>query len=318
MKRRDLLSMSMTLATTLVAKSPVWAQERLLRLVVPYAPGGGIDVQARALASPLGNALSRNVVVVNLPGASTLIATDNVRRAAPDGSSILLMPAVAWIGFHASGTFAYEPWKTLLPVGQIAESPYNLLQTRASSGLDSWEKVRAYAKRTPGGIKIGGPSSGGFVAFTVNEILRRGGIEGVYAPFAGASPAHAALLGGTVDMTILSFGDGVGNVNSGATHGIAVSSATRHPRAPQVPTFVELGIGETLLNSFSLWAPPGTPPEMIAKLTTAVRGATEDVAFRSVMEERLSFTVAFKDSVTVSRDLAAVERNWSARLKAAQ
>ncbi len=318
MKRRHLLSVSAALATTMAARTPAWAQDRPLRLVVPYAAGGGIDVQARALALPLGKALSRSVIVVNMAGGNTLIGTDNVRRSAPDGSSILLMPAMAWIGFQASGTFTYEPWTTLLPIGQIAEAPYNFLQTRVGSGLDSWEKVRAYARRTPGGIKIGGPSSGGFVGFTVTEILRRGGIEGVYAPFSGASPAHVALLGGTVDMTILSFGDGMVNVSSGATHGIAVSSAMRHPRAPHVPTFAELGIGEALRNTFSLWAPPGTPAELITELASAVRSATEDVAFRSTMEERLSFTVAFKDGAAVSNDLAAVERNWSARLKAAK
>jgi tripartite-type tricarboxylate transporter receptor subunit TctC len=318
MKRRSLLSLSAALATTIATRTPVWAQDRPLRLVVPYAAGGGVDVQARALAVPLGKALSRSVVVVNLVGGNTLIATDNVRRSPPDGGSILLMPAVAWIGFHASGTFSYEPWKTLLPIGQIADAPYNFLQTKVGSGLDSWEKVRAYAKRTPGGIKIGGPSSGGFIGFTVNEIFRRGGIDGVYAPFAGASPAHVALLSGTVDMTILSFGDGMINVTSGATHGIALSSPQRHTRAPQVPTFTELGIGETLQNTFSLWAPPDTPADMVANIAGAVRTATGDSAFRSTMEERLSFTVAFKDGGAVSRDLEIVERDWGARLKAAK
>ena len=318
MKRRSLLSMSVALAATVVARSPAWAQDAPLRLLVPYAAGGGVDVQARALALPLGKALSRNVVVVNLAGGNTLIATDNLRRSAPDGSSILLMPAVAWVGFHASGTFAYEPWKTLLPIAQIAEAPYNFLQTRVGSGLDSWEKVRAHALRTPGGLKIGGPSSGGFVGYAVNEMLQRGGIEGVYAPFQGASPAHVALLGGTIDMTILSFGDGIANVNSGATHGIALSSVTRHPRAPQVPTFTELGIGDALLNTFSLWAPPATPAETLEKLAAAVRSAAGDAAFRATMEERLSFSVAFKDGAAVSRDIGAVEQNWGARLKAAK
>jgi tripartite-type tricarboxylate transporter receptor subunit TctC len=317
MKRRSLLSMSVALAAC-AARAPAWAQDSPVRLLVPYAPGGGIDVQARALALPLGKALSRPVLVVNLAGGNTLIASENLRRSAPDGSSILLMPAVAWVGFHASGTFSYEPWKTLLPIGQIAEAPYNFLQTRVGSGLDSWEKVRAHARKTPGGLKIGGPSSGGFVGFAVNEMLRRAGIEGVYAPFQGASPAHVALLGGTVDMTILSFGDGMANVNSGATHGIALSSATRHPRAPQVPTFTELGIGDPLLNTFSLWAPPATPAETIGKLASAVRSATDDPAFRTTMEDRLSFTVAFKDAAAVARDMATVDRDWTPRLKAAK
>ncbi len=318
MKRRHLLSLPAALIAPLAAHHRASAQEPPLRLLVPYAPGGGVDLQARALALPLSKTLSRSVVVINIAGASTLIATDNLRRSTPDGSSLLLMPAVAWVGFHASGTFSYEPWKALQPIAQIAEAPYNFLQTRVGSGLDSWEKIRAHAKRTPGGLKIGGPSSGGFVGFAVSEMLRRGGIDGVYAPFQGASPAHAALLGGTIDMTILSFGDGIANVTSGATHGIAVSSPARHPRAPQVPTFAELGIGDSLLNAFSLWAPPGTPVDTVGKLATAVRGALDDTTFRAFMEERLSFTIAFKDAAAVAQDLAVIERDWGSRLKAAK
>jgi len=243
MKRRQLLNLSLAACGALAAPAPLLAQGRTLRLVVPYAAGGGVDAQARALAVPLGASLSRPVIIDNRAGGSTRIATDFVRRAAPDGNTMLLMPAIAWIGFFTSGIFDYEPWKTLVPVCQIAETPYNFLQTRAGSGLDSWEKVRAHALRTPGGIRIGGPSAGGIIEYTVDDLFRRAGITGVYAPFSGSGPAHAALLGGTVDLQILPFGDGMGNVASGATHPIAVSAAQRHPRAPKVPTFGELGMG---------------------------------------------------------------------------
>lgn len=317
MKRRHLLSSSAALAVSLVTQT-ARAQDAPLRLLVPYAPGGGVDIQARALAMPLSKALSRNVVVVNLAGASTLVASDNLRRSTPDGSTLLLMPAVAWVGFHASGIFPYEPWKTLQPIAQIAEAPYNFLQTRVGSGLDSWEKVRAHAKRTPGGLKIAGPSSGGFVEFAVREMLRQAGIEGIYAPFQGASPAHMALMSATVDMTILSFGDGIANMTAGTTHGIALSSAARHPRAAQVPTFTELGIGETLTNAFSLWAPPSTPPETTEKIAMAVRTAINDPALRATLEDRLSFTVVFKDSKAVAQDMLAIEKDWSQRLKSSK
>lgn len=315
MQRRALLKTSLVLSASLAAPAGLRAQGRVLRVVVPYAAGGGVDAQARALGVPLGGALSRNVIVENRAGGNTRIGTDAVRRAAPDGGTVLLMPAVAWVGFVASASFDYEPWKTLVPVCQIAETPYNFLQTRAGSGVDSWAKVRAHALRTAGGIKIGGPSAGGFIEYTVDDLLRRGGISGVYAPFSGAAPAHAALLGGTVDMQIVTFGDGVANMASGATHGIAVSAATRQPRAPQVPTFAELGIGETLLNAFSLWAPPGTPAAVVTELAAAARAAMADAAFRTLMEDRLAFNVAFKDGAGVAADMAAVERDWGPRLR---
>ncbi|MFN0162584.1 MAG: Bug family tripartite tricarboxylate transporter substrate binding protein [Burkholderiales bacterium] len=315
MKRRDLLQSSLALSVGLAASGSLRAQGRVLRIVVPYAAGGGVDAQARALGVPLGTILSRNIIIENRAGGNTKIGTDAVRRAAPDGSTILLMPAVAWVGFVASGSFDYDPWKTLVPVCQIAETPYNFLQTRAGSGLDSWAKVRAHAQRTPGGIKIGGPSAGGFIEYTVDEMLRRASITGVYAAFNGAAPAHTALLGGTVDMQIVTYGDGVAKMASGATYGIAVSAATRQARAPQVPTFVELGIGETLSNSFSLWAAPGTPAAAVDEIAVAVRTAMADAAFRKLMEDQLAFNVAFKDAAGVAADMAAVERDWGPRLR---
>ena len=318
MKRRDLLQRALAVPAMLAAPASIRAQARVLRIVVPYAAGGGVDAQARALGVPLGTALSRSVIVENRAGGNTRIGTDTVRRAPPDAGTILLMPAVAWVGFVASGSFDYEPWKTLVPVCQIAETPYNFLQTRAGSGLDTWAKVRAHALGTPGGVKIGGPSAGGIIEYTVDDLLRRGGIKGLYAPFSGAAPAHAALLGGTVDMQIVTFGDGIGNVASGATHGIAVSSAARQPRAPQIPTFAELAIGETLLNAFSLWAPPATPATAVAELAAAVRVATADAGFKTLMEDRLAFTLAFKDSAGVVADMAAVERDWGPRLRGAR
>ena len=315
MKRRQLLTLSLAGSAALCAPAAVFAQGPTLRLVVPYAAGGGVDAQARALAIPLSAALSRSVIVENRAGGSTRIGTDFVRRAPPDGGTVLLMPAIAWIGFVASAIFDYEPWKTLVPVCQMAETPYNFLQTRAGSGLDSWEKVRAHAQRTPGGLRIGGPSAGGIIEYTIDDLFRRGGISGIYAPFSGSGPAHAALLGGTVDMQILPFGDGMGNVSSGATHPIAVSSVQRQLRAPNVPTFAELGIGETLMNTFSLWVPPGTPPPVVAEMAAAVKASTSDPALKALLEDRLAFVVGFKDAAATMSDLASVERAWMPRLK---
>jgi tripartite-type tricarboxylate transporter receptor subunit TctC len=320
MNRRDWVASTLAGAAAIAVAPAAQAQDadRLLRLIVPYAPGGGVDVQARALAVPLSVSLGRRVIVDNRAGGNTRIATDGVRRAAADGQTLLLVPAVAWIGFVASGTFDYEPWTTLVPVAQIASTPYNFLQTKAGSGLDSWEKVRAHARRTPGGLKVGGPFAGGFIGHAVDEIFRRGGIDGVYAPFTGAAPAHAALLGGTVDLQIITFGDGLGHMSAGLTHGIAVSSAQRHPRAPMVPTFVELGIGDTLNNAFSIWAPPGTTAEQLGQWRLAIRSALQDTAFRALLEDKLAFSVAYKDGDTVTGELVALAREWGPRLRAAR
>lgn len=127
-----------------------------------------------------------------------------------------------------------------------------------------------------------------------------------------------ALLGGTVDLQIITFGDGLGHMSSGVTHGIAVSAERRHPRSPQVPTFGELGIGDALNNAFSLWAAPGTTAEQIGAWRQAIRTALQDAALRALLEDKLAFSVAYKDGEAVTADLLALARVWGPRLRAAR
>ncbi len=314
MKRRSILAAALALPPA--ARAQVSAG-RPVRLIVPYPAGGGVDGQARALARPLGAALSGTTVVVdNRAGGSTRIGTDELRRSAPDGQTLLLMPALAWVGFFHSRTFDSKVWEELTPVAGTAETPYNFLASRAGSGGDTWAKVVEAARRRPEGLRIGGPSAGGIIELTVQDILKGAGVGGIYAPFQGSAPAHAALLAGTVDVQILPFGDGIGQARSGATHGLAVSAAARHPMAPDVPTFVELGIGATLMNTFSLWAPPGLPAPVAARLAGAVHQAVRDPEFRQVMEERQGFTVNFRPGDAVRRELLEFDREWGPRLAA--
>lgn len=313
MKRRTLLAAP--LALPLVAQAPGFPS-RPVRLIVPYPPGGGVDGQARALQRPLGAALGGTVVVDNRAGGSTRVGTDELRRSAPDGHTLLLMPALAWVGFFYSRTFDSKVWEELTPVAGTAETPYNFLASRAGSGQDTWQKVVEAARRRPEGLRIGGPSAGGIIELSVQDILRGAGVQGIYAPFQGSAPAHAALLGGTVDVQILPFGDGIGQVRAGATHGLAVSAAERHPMAPEIPTFAELGIGRTLMNTFSIWAPPGLPAAIAARVAEGVEAAVRDADFRTVMEERQGFRVAFRPGDAVRRELLEFDRDWGPRLAA--
>ena len=281
---------------------------------MPYPAGGGVDGQARALAPPLAAALGgATIVVENRAGGSTRIGTDEVRRAAPDGTTILLMPAIAWVGFHYSRTFPTKVWEEMTPVAGIAETPYNLLVASRASGTDSWARAVEAARRRPEGLRIGGPSAGGLIELSVEEILRGAGVPGIYAPFQGAAPAHAALLAGTVDLQIMTFGDGLGQMRAGATHGLAMSGAARDPRAPEVPTFAELRIGSTLMNSFSLWGPAAMPAE---RLAAAVASAVRDPGFLDFMENRQGFAVRLRDGAAVRRELLDFDRDWGPRLAA--
>lgn len=314
MNRRALLAAPLLLATPALAQG---FPGRPVRLVVPYPPGGGVDGQARALARPLGAALGGATILVdNRAGGSTRIGTDEVRRAAPDGHTLLLMPAIAWVGFFHSRTFDTKVWEEMTPIAGTAETPYNFLASRASSGNETWARTVEAARRRPEGLRIGGPSAGGIIELSVRDILDGARVPGLYVPFQGSAPAHAALLAGTVDVQIMPFGDGIGQMRGGATHGLAMSGPARDPRAPEVPTFAELGIGETLMNSFSVWGPPGLPAPLRDRLAAALRTALADAEFRAFMQDRQGFTVRFRDAAAVRQELLDFDRAWGPRLAA--
>ena len=313
MNRRALLSLPVAALAT-----PALAQgfpNRPIRLIVPYPPGGGVDGQARGLARPLGAALGgATIVVENRAGGSTRIGTDETRRAAPDGHTLMLMPAIAWVGFFHSRTFDTKVWEEMTPVAGTAETLCDFLAASRASGHDSWAKVVDAARRRPEGLRVGGPSAGGIIELSVNEILQGAGVSGIYAPFQGSAPAHAALLAGTVDVQILPFGDGLGQIRSGATFGVAMSGPARDPRAPEIPTFAELRIGSTLMNSFSIWGPAGIPAPGVQRLAHAIGEAARDAEFIAFMQDRQGFTVRVRDGAAVRQELLDFDRDWGPRL----
>jgi tripartite-type tricarboxylate transporter receptor subunit TctC len=227
------------------------------------------------------------------------------------------MPPLAWIGYFYSATYDTKVWEQMTPIGQYAETPYNCYQTKAGTGLDTWDKVVAFARARPDGLLVGGPGSGGLVEYAVRQTFEKAGIKGIYAPFQGSSPAHAALLAGTVQMQVLPLGDGVVQMRAGATHVVAASGAARFPTAPEIPTFVELGIGDALVNTFSLWGPPGMQADIVARIAAALREAIAQPEFIEFMEVRQAFQLGFRDAATLRADMAAFDALWGPRLAAA-
>ena len=304
-----------------LAITPAFAQgfpTRPIRLIVTYTPGGGVDGQARMLARLLAPLLGNaSIVVENRPGGATRVGTTEVLRAAPDGHTLVVMPPLAWIGYFYSGTFDAKVWEQLTPIGQYAETPYNCYQTRAGSGLDSWEKLVAFARARPEGLAISGPGAGGLVEFAVRQSLERAGIQGVYIPFAGSAPAHSALLAGTVQMQVLPLGDGVAQMRAGATHLMAHSGPARFPAAPEVPTFQELGIGDAMVNTFSLWGPPALPAPIVERVAEALRQVTLLAEFREFLEVRQAFQLGFRPAAQLRADMQAFDALWGPRLAAA-
>ena len=254
-----------------------------IRLIVPYAPGGPLDVTARALAERVQPALG-SIVVDNKPGAGGNIGTDLVAKATPDGGTI---------GIAAVATHAINPWlfskmpydagKDFAPITQMARVP-NVLVINADTaqrlGIGSLAELIAYARKNPGKLNYGsgGNGSAGHLA---GEMFKQGaGIFAVHIPYNGGNPAQLALLAGQVDFNIDNLATAAPNIKAGKTLALAVTTAQPSPLLPGVPTIASTIPGFAIDTWWGLVAPAGTPPDVIAKLNAAFTEALRTPATR--------------------------------------
>ena len=280
MQRRHLLITTLALA----ASTAAFAQSaKPIRLIVPYAPGGPLDVTARALAEQVKDSLG-TVIVENKPGAGGNIGSDYVAKATPDGSVI---------GLAAVATHAINPWlfskmpydaaKDFAPITQMVRVPNVLVMnadTAARLKINTLADLIAYAKRNPGQLNYGsgGNGSAGHLA---GEMFKHGaGIFAVHIPYNGGNPAQLALLAGQVDFNIDNLATAAPNIKAGKTLALAVTTAQPSPLLPGVPTIASTIPGFAIDTWWGLVAPAGTPPDVIAKLNAAFTEALRTPATR--------------------------------------
>ena len=273
MQRRHLLITTLALA----ASTAAFAQPaKPIRLIVPYAPGGPLDVTARALAEQVKDSLG-TVIVENKPGAGGNIGSDYVAKATPDGSVI---------GLAAVATHAINPWlfskmpydaaKDFAPITQMVRVPNVLVMnadTAARLKINTLADLIAYAKRNPGQLNYGsgGNGSAGHLA---GEMFKQGtGVFAVHIPYNGANPAQLALVSGQVDFNIDNLASAAANIKAGKLKALAVTTAGRSPLLPGVPAMSETIKGFDVGTWWGLVAPAGTPKDVIDKLNAAFTAA---------------------------------------------
>ncbi len=271
--RRKLLLSTLALA----AGTTAFAQgAKPIHLIVPYAPGGPLDVTARVLADQVKDSLG-TVLVENKPGAGGNIGSGMVAKAAPDGTTI---------GIAAVATHAINPWlfskmpfdaaKDFAPITQMVRVPNVLVMnadTAARLKVNTLADLIAYAKKHPGQLNYGsgGNGSAGHLA---GEMFKQGaGIYAVHIPYNGANPAQLALLSGQVDFNIDNLASAAANIKAGKLKALAVTTARRSPMLPEVPAMAETLKGFEVDTWWGLVAPAGTPAEVIAKLNAAFTAA---------------------------------------------
>jgi len=288
---------------------------RVVTLVVPYPPGGGVDAMARVVAQKLSDAFHQQVIVDNKPGAGGNLGTRAVAHAAPDGYTLLL-GHTGTISINPSlyAHAGYDPRKDFAPIGLVASMPVALL-AYPSFSAKSIAEVIALAKREPGKLNIG-TSALGTGGYMCAELFKsEAGVDVAIIPYKGTAPVMTDLLGGHVPVAFGVLPPALGNIEAGKLRAIAVTSKKRFSLLPDVPTFDESGMpGFEAVLHYGLLAPAGTPKEIVDKLSTELRKLvdTTDVQQRIHAEggDPLTSTPA-----EYAADIDKEEKKWSSLVR---
>jgi tripartite-type tricarboxylate transporter receptor subunit TctC len=322
MKRRDfvLLFAGAIVAGTLAtrpfearAQNPVASYpDHPVTLIVPYAPGGGNDVLARAVAEPMAKILGQPVVIENRGGAGGSVGTRQVAKAAPDGYTL---------GLGGTGTLAidptlypnvgYDPRKDFAPVGLIATSPLIVLVNQ-SVPVHSVQELIALAKAQPGKLNYASAGTGSGIHLGTVETA---GVDLTHIPYKGSGPALTDLLGGHVQVYFSSLPPAVGLVKEGKLRALGVTGLKRSASFPEVPTVAEQGLpGFEAVLHYGIVAPAGTPQPIVKKLNAALRAALDDPKVRGHIATEGAEPLATSPE-DYAADIDREETKWSALVK---
>src|SRR6195256_200084 len=259
-----LLGGGATLSATPFARADY--PDRQITIIVCFPAGGGADIAARLIGTPLGDALGGNVIIENRGGAGGNTGITAAMRAPPDGYTLLVCSSAFVVNPSLYAQAAYDPFKDFEPIMTLGASP-NVITVPAQSDIKTLPELIARAKANPGKLNWTSPGAG-TTPYLAGEVLKlRTGINMLHIPFAGAGPATTAVLAGQVDLYTANIGSLMALIDAGKVRPIAVTSRERWPDLPNVPSLEELGIKDAVSDTFQgIYAPAGTPQPAIDRL----------------------------------------------------
>jgi tripartite-type tricarboxylate transporter receptor subunit TctC len=275
-------------AFLIAVASPGAAQiypDRIIKAVVPYTAGGPIDVTARVVAKRLGDIFGHPVIVENRVGATGMIANRAVAAAEPDGYTLLFGNASTLTAFPAiAHTRDFDVLKQLTPVAKLVEG-HEVLVVNPAGPATTLPGIIAYARANAGKLNYGSVGFGNLTYVAGESLKLKAGIDMQHIPYKGAPEVIAGLLSGQVQMTFVEIAGALPLARQGKILPIAVASATRDPNAPDIPTFIEQGLPDFIVPTFTgVLAPAGTPPAVVAKLHDSINTALTHPETRTVLE----------------------------------
>jgi tripartite-type tricarboxylate transporter receptor subunit TctC len=273
-------------ATLALASGAAFAQaypSKSIRLISPFAPGGGADITCRAIAPRLSAALGQQVIVDNRGGAGGVVGVEIAAKAPPDGYTLVL-GTIGNIAVAPSlyPKMPYDPQKDLVPIGQVANT-LNILVVHPSLPAKTVKEFIAIARSSPNQLLFGS-SGAGAADHLAGELFNiMAGVKMVHVPYKGGAPAMLDLVSGQVQVVFATVATALGSIQGNRIRPIAMAGSQRYERLPQIPTISEAGLkGFEANNWYGLFAPAGTPREVVTRVhaESAKALATADVKTR--------------------------------------
>jgi tripartite-type tricarboxylate transporter receptor subunit TctC len=260
---------------------PVLAQDKPIRIVVPFAAGGPTDVLARVLAPKLAASLKRTVIVDNKVGATGSIGATFVAKSAPDGDTLLLgTSSIMAASPNLTANLTYDPVNDFVPISLVATIE-NILVVHPSVPAKTVKELVAYAKANPNKLSYASSGIGSTYHLGAELFGSQTGIEWTHVPYKGAAPAIQDVLAGHVQVMFDNTSSAIPNVKSGRLKALGVASLKRYPTLPELPTIAEEGVAgyETTI-WLGLFAPAKTPLAMVQKLNKEVQDAVNSAEYK--------------------------------------
>jgi len=281
-------------SAVLLAPNALWAQpypSKAVRIVVPYPPGGGGDLLGRLFSARLSQLWGQPVVVENKPGAATIIGTDAVAKAEPNGYTLLLTSdASITSNPHLYSKLPYDPLKDLAPVTLLIRTNM-VVVVHPSVPVRTLTELVALAKAQPGKLNYASSGGGSSPHLSFEALKREAGIDITHVPYKGLGPALTATVAGEVQVALVSAATAVGQIDSAKLRPLAIARAARSPLMPELPTLKDSGFPNIDPQSwFGLFAPGGTPPAIVSKIQHDVAQILLDPEFMEREITRRGYT----------------------------
>ncbi len=321
-KNISLARRALLLMCASTAMSGAWAQQdyptRAIKLVVPFPPGGSVDTVARTLAPQLQRQLGQAVVIENRPGANSVLGAQTVKRAPADGYTILLNASLQVVNpLIMTSTTTYDPEKDFKPITYLGALP-QLVVVSANSPYTNLQALLADAKKRPGEVQwaTAAYGAGGHLAAELLKVKAK--VDMPMIPYKGGAPALNDLMGMQVAAMIEPMASAYPLVKGGRLRALAVTTAKRLPGLPDLPTVAESGFpGFDMPSWYGVWAPAGTPQDIVDKLNAEIRIAMQAPAvtsklsamfFQTVLSSPSEFATFVAQESAMDKDLVATAK----------